>query len=312
MKRKITNSFVFLVLFTAISAIFVLNSSAAGYVTQGDFTFYVNGTNASVTQYNGNAEKVTVPSKVGSAKVIAIASQAFWSKKSIKTISLPSTIQSIGKAAFNECTGITKIVLPSNLKKISDSAFWFCTGLKAMYIPPSVTSIASTAFKGCTNLTAYVIPGSYAEKFVKADSNVKLGYRYATSIKFSATSTKVTMGTTPTLKYTISPSNVYNKSVTFTSSNTAVATVSSKGVVTPKKCGQTVITVTTADGSKKSAKITVNVIPQKVTGLTQTTNSTTGYTFTWNASKGALGYGVYKYNTSTKKWDLLKAQTTRS
>ncbi len=312
MKRKIINSFVFLVLFTAISAIFVFNSSAAGYVKQGDFTFYVNGTKASVTQYNGNAAKVTVPSKVGSANVVAIGTQAFWAKKSIKTLTLPSTIQSIGKAAFNECTGITKLVLPAKLKTIADSAFWYCTGLKAMYIPPSVTSIAATAFKGCSNLTAYVIPGSYAEKFVKADSNVKLGYRFATSVKFNVASTKVTMGTTPTLKYTVSPSNVYNKAVTFKSSNTAVATVSAKGVVTPKKCGQTVITVTTADGSKKSAKITVNVIPQKVTGLTQTTNSTTGYSFTWNASKGATGYGVYKYNTSTKKWVLLKMQTART
>ena len=67
MKRKLFNSFVFLALLTAISAIFVFNSSAAGYAKQGDFTYYIDGAKAMVTKYDGNAEKVTVPSKVGSA-----------------------------------------------------------------------------------------------------------------------------------------------------------------------------------------------------------------------------------------------------
>ncbi len=312
MKRKLINSFVFFALLSAISAVFVFNSSAAGYVKQGDFTYYIKDSTATLTKYEGSATKVVVPSKVGSATVVSIGNQAFWAKKNIKTVTLPSTLQSIGKAAFNECTGITKLVLPSKLKTISDSAFWYCTGLKAMYIPPSVTSIASTAFKGCKNLTAYVIPGTYAEKAVKADPNVMLGYRYATSVKLPAASAKIPMGSTPTLKYAVYPANVYKKAVTFKSSNTAVAKISAKGVITPIKCGQTIITVTTADGSKKSAKITITVVPQKVTGLTQTSNSTTGYTFTWNASKGAQGYGVYQYNTSAKKWELKKIQTTRS
>lgn len=312
MKRKLFNSFVFLALLTAISAIFVFNSSAAGYAKQGDFTYYIDGAKAMVTKYDGNAEKVTVPSKVGSATVVAIGNQAFWAKKNIKTLTLPSTILAIGKAAFNECTGITKLILPSNLRTVSDSAFWYCTGLKAMYIPPSVTAIASTAFKGCKNLTAYVLPGTYAEKFVKADPNVKLGYLYATGIKFNVTAGNAAMGSTPQLKYTISPGNVYNSRVVFKSSDTSVATVSSTGVLTPKKIGKTVITVTTADGSKKSASITITVVPQKVTGLKQTTNSATGYSFSWNASKSAMGYGIYQYNASTKKWDLKKVQTNCS
>lgn len=312
MKRKIFNSLVFLVFFTALSAVFVFNSSAAGYSKQGDFTFYIDGAKATVTQYNGTAAQVTVPSKVGSATVVAVGSQAFWAKKNITSVSLPSTIQAIGKAAFNECTGITKLVLPSSLKVISDSAFWYCTGLRAMYIPPSVTSISSTAFKGCSNLTAYVIPGSYAEKFVSADPNVKLGYRFASSVKFISSKTTVAIGSTPKLIYTVYPSNVYSKAVVFKSSNPAVATVSAAGVVTPLKCGQTVITVTTADGSNKSSQVTVTVVPQQVTGVAQPTTSASGYTITWNASRGAASYGIYRYNTSTKAWELVSIQSVRS
>ena len=65
------------------------------------------------------------------------------------------------------------------------------------------------------------------------------------------------MGNTLTLKTKLTPSNVAT-TLTWTSSQKTVATVSSKGVVTPKKAGSTVITVKTANG--KTAKITVKVV----------------------------------------------------
>lgn len=312
MKRRIIRSSVFLVIFIALTAVCYFSSSAAEYVTSGSFTYYVDGSNAVVTKYSGSAEKVSVPSKINSAKVIGIASQAFSKKSSIKTLSLPSTIQSIGSAAFNECTGLTKLVLPSNLKTISSSAFWYCTNLKSIYIPKSVTSIASNSFKGCKNLTAYVISGSYAEKYVKASSDVKLGYRYVSSLKAEKTALTVAVASTKKINYTIKPSVVMNNKVVFKSSNTKVATVSSSGVVKAVSCGKATITMITADGSKKTAKVTITVVPQKVTGLKMADNNITAIKLTWNASKGAKGYGVYCYDSANKKWVLKKSTTSRS
>ena len=60
----------------------------------------------------------------------------------------------------------------------------------------------------------------------------------------------MTEGDTQTLTATISPSNATNKSVTWSSSNTSVATVSSSGLVTAKAAGSTTITVKTNDGNK--------------------------------------------------------------
>lgn len=69
-----------------------------------------------------------------------------------------------------------------------------------------------------------------------------------------------------TLKAKVGPTGVYNKGVTYKSSNTKVATVSSKGVVTPKKKGTVTITAYSKENKKikDTCKVTVR---QSITGL---------------------------------------------
>ncbi len=57
----------------------------------------------------------------------------------------------------------------------------------------------------------------------------------------------------------ITPSNAAKKSVKWTSSNTRIATVNSKGRVKAKKPGKVTITATATDGSKKKAKCIITV-----------------------------------------------------
>lgn len=77
------------------------------------------------------------------------------------------------------------------------------------------------------------------------------------SISLDKTET-VELGKTLTLTPKFNPTNATNKIVTWTSSDESVATVSNAGVVTPKKVGSTIITVTSQDGNKK-ATCTVTV-----------------------------------------------------
>ena len=88
--------------------------------------------------------------------------------------------------------------------------------------------------------------------------NIKVGKITITT----TTSNKIATGKKVTLKATVTPSNAYNKGVTWKSSNTKVATVSSSGVVTTKKKmgGKTVtITATAKDGSGKKASYKIYV-----------------------------------------------------
>jgi len=74
-----------------------------------------------------------------------------------------------------------------------------------------------------------------------------------------ATMTLTTGGATGTLVATVAPADVTNKSVTWSSSAPAVATVSVNGVVTPLTVGTTTITVTTVDGDlTATCVVTVN------------------------------------------------------
>ena len=160
---------------------------------------------------------------------------------------------------FNNCSSLTKVSLPKNLKKISASAFWYCTGLKQIFIYDKVTSIGKNAFKGCSNATIYVVKGSYAESHVSGLDGVKMAYRYITSLKFDKSSLSLQKGSSQQLTYKVSPTNVYNKKVTYKSSNEKVATVSSNGTVKGISYGTAVITCTAKDGSKKVSSCTVKV-----------------------------------------------------
>ena len=98
--------------------------------------------------------------------------------------------------------------------------------------------------------------------------------RAVDSVSISKTSATVNIGSNLTLTAAVSPSAAVNKSITWTSSNTNVATVNNSGVVTPKAVGTATITVKTADGGyTASCKVTVSAI--SVTGVTLNKSNTT-------------------------------------
>ena len=81
----------------------------------------------------------------------------------LKTITLPAAITSIGSSAFSGCGGLSgSLILPNSVTSIGSSAFSYCSGLTGrLTIPNSVTSIGSSAFSYCRGLTgSLTIPNS--------------------------------------------------------------------------------------------------------------------------------------------------------
>ena len=104
-----------------------------------------------------------------------------------------------------------------------------------------------------------------------------------------AATRNMTPGNTLSLTATVNPANATNQSVTWTSSNPAVAMVSANGTVTAVSAGTATITVTTADGNRTaSVAVTVTAPTVSVTGVTiggaATRNMTTGNTLSLSAT----------------------------
>ena len=99
------------------------------------------------------------------------------------SVTIPSTVDTIGVSAFYECDGLTSVTIPNSVTSIGWSAFQGCTGLTSVTIPNSVTSIEGGAFRGCTSLTSINFPGSITYIGPNAfDSCINLSsvYSYAT------------------------------------------------------------------------------------------------------------------------------------
>jgi len=126
-------------------------------------------------------------------------------------------------------------------------------------------SAAGSPAGGVNNLGAYIykcVGGSPCGGVCDSGGGGKLCFSgtppiYATSVSLNKTSTIINVNGTETLAATVMPINASDKTVSWSSSNTAAATVSSGGEITAKAGGIAVITVTTGDGTNKTASCLV-------------------------------------------------------
>lgn len=98
-----------------------------------------------------------------------------------------------------------------------------------------------------------------------------------TGVTLNKASTTLVVSATETLLATVAPANATNKNITWSSSNTAVATVTAAGVITAVAAGTATITATTQDGSK-TAPCMVTVTSQQYLVLDFETADLSGWT----------------------------------
>ena len=144
-------------------------------------------------------------------------------------------------------------------------------------------------------------------KVAKCTVNV---LKHVSSVRFDASEVKLNLGQSATLKATVLPANASNKAVKWSTSNSAVVSVSESGVVKAVSGGSAVITVTTVDGAK-SARITVNVnVPVSgVTLLPKEITLSDGTQRTLTASVIPQSAGNKKLTWSTSAGDIVSVDT---
>ncbi len=233
-------------------------------VTLGEYVRYV-GVNA--FSYCSNLENINVED--GNKKYTSQEGVLFENLSTLKIYPTGKTVK--------------EYRIPSGIIEIEESAFFLCNNLTSISIPKSVTKIDRKAFLGCFNLTEVYYDGSKEEfEAITIESendiltNANIHYTdssSASSVTLNKTEIEIAVGESETLTAAVEPSDAENKSVTWKSSNTNVATVED-GVVKALKAGTATITVTTDDGGK-TASCTVTVVNPVAVVMGVSLNKTT-------------------------------------
>lgn len=120
---------------------------------------------------------ITSVSFASGSRVTSIGRCAFFQCTGIKSMTLPSTLATIGETAFKD-NKFTSITLPASVVSIGPGCFQGCTALVSVNASSSkLTTITDYAFDGCTTLRDFSFPstvtsiGNYA--FYKAGYNNK-------------------------------------------------------------------------------------------------------------------------------------------
>jgi len=188
-------------------------------------------------------------------------------------VTVTSPIVSVTGVLLNESTlslsktetkTLIAIILPENAS--NKTVTW--TSNNAAVASVNATGLVTALAHGVATITATTQDGS------KAASCIVTVTIPVASISLNKTSLTLTVGETSVLASTVLPEVASNKTVNWTSSNDAIATVDNTGQVSAIAPGSATIIATTQDGGKTaSCNVTVNplIIPATNISLNHTT-----------------------------------------
>lgn len=115
--------------------------------------FRVEG--STLVKYTGTEKVVSVPDSVD-----VIGRDAFKDNLYVEKVVLSNQVQKIQPYAFWGCENLSEVVLGKGVTRIGDYAFANCRGLQVMVLSPGVKSIGIYSFEDCINFTDITIPYS--------------------------------------------------------------------------------------------------------------------------------------------------------
>ena len=77
----------------------------------------------------------------------------------LTSITIPSSVTSLGGVCFRDCIGLTLITIPLSVTSLDIECFYGCSGLTSITIPSSVTSLDDNCFYNCSNLETVYFKG---------------------------------------------------------------------------------------------------------------------------------------------------------
>ncbi len=214
-----------------------------------------NATNQTVTWSSLNPFRASVSAsglvtglRTGTARIRATTQDGRYTATSAITVTtgtVPVTGVTVAPASASVNTGgtvqLTASVVPSNAT--NQTVTW--SSSNPAHATVSANGQVTGVSEGAAVITATAQDGGYT---ATSAITVTSGTVPVTGVTVAPVSASVNTGGTVQLTASLVPSNATNKTVTWSSSNPAHATVSANGLVTGVSAGSAVITATTQDG----------------------------------------------------------------
>ena len=90
--------------------------------------YYYNKNNdrtADITGYDGDAEELVIPRKIGSYQIKSISDNAFKDCTTLKSVTIPTGVTDVGSYAFLNCNNLKSVTIPSSVTNIGQYTFGF-------------------------------------------------------------------------------------------------------------------------------------------------------------------------------------------
>ncbi|OQA95662.1 MAG: Gellan lyase precursor [Bacteroidetes bacterium ADurb.Bin217] len=229
----------------------------------GDKSVTWTSSNTSVATINANGQITAIGAGTAIITATSVAAPAINGTATITVNTvLPTGITvtiTPNSLAVGGTATATAEVLPSN------------AGDKSVTWTSSNTAIATVNASGVVTAvapgTALITATSVAAGGVSGTASITVSSIVPTSIVVTLSPVSISIGATSQATATVSPANAGDKSVTWTSSNTAVASVNANGVVTAIASGTAIITATSVAAPTVSGSATITVSNVAVTSI---------------------------------------------
>lgn len=132
-----------------MAVFFLMVPKSEAEATEADFQ--IDGT--TLVDYTGTASNVSIPTTVET-----IGRSAFENNNVVKKVTIPDSVEKIEEYAFWGCSNLEAVALGEGLYEVTDFAFAACEKLKEVSFSDSIRSIGIMAFADCKALTDIYIP----------------------------------------------------------------------------------------------------------------------------------------------------------
>lgn len=168
----------------------VKDASFESCVTEINGSIFQNKTNLTACTFADDIQIESIPgsffkgTKIKTikipSKVETIGGNAFsgCSQLTSYTISNDNVITTIGNSCFSNCAELKNAIIPDGLSGINQYVFSECSKLESINIPSGIQSIGQYAFQSCSAMTAVTF-----ENDSRLETIDKSAFQYCTSIK---------------------------------------------------------------------------------------------------------------------------------